>query len=54
MATKVVETLLKIAANYLILRTPDGLKKMPYKNAVVSYGGMVLRELLRKMVKVIV
>jgi hypothetical protein len=51
---EVVGTLLAIAAGHIVLSTPNGRKKIPYKNISVSYGGMVLRELLRKKAKVII
>ncbi len=51
---EVVGTLLAIVAGHVILGTPSGRQKIPYKNVSVSYGGMVLRELLRKKVKVII
>ena len=46
--------MLAIAAGHVILSTPSGRQKIPYKNVSVSYSGMVLRELLRKKVKVII
>ena len=49
---EIIGTLLEIAVGHIILSTPQGRRRIPYRNVDVSYRGLALQELLRKRVKV--
>jgi hypothetical protein len=51
---EVIGTIVEIAKAFLVLSTPEGKKRIPYKEVNVTYDGMTLEELKRKRVKVII